>query len=131
MDKLRINPGTIGALWKVKEVVKSARERKIPIRIGVNAASLPKSILNKYGKATPIAMVEAALEQAKILEDMDYQEIVVSLKASDVPTTIEAYKLFREKKLSSAFRGNRSWNSKNRLDKICSRDRNSSFSWHR
>ncbi len=98
VDKLRINPGTIGALWKVKEVVKSARERKIPIRIGVNAASLPKSILNKYGKATPIAMVEVALEQVKILEDMDYQEIVVSLKASDVPTTIEAYKLFSEKR---------------------------------
>jgi (E)-4-hydroxy-3-methylbut-2-enyl-diphosphate synthase len=98
VDKLRINPGTIGALWKVKEVVKASRERKIPIRIGVNAASLPKSILSKYGKATPTSMVEAALEQVKILEELDYQEIVVSLKASDVPTSIEAYKLFSEKR---------------------------------
>lgn len=98
VDKLRINPGTIGALWKVKEVVKASRERKIPIRIGVNAASLPKSILSKYGKATPAAMVEAALEQIRILEDLDYPEIVVSLKASDVSMTIEAYKLFSEKR---------------------------------
>lgn len=98
VDKLRINPGTIGAIWKVKEVVKASRQRKIPIRIGVNAASLPKPILNKYLKATPVAMVEAALEQVKILEDLDYQEIVVSLKASDVPMTIEAYKLFSEKR---------------------------------
>jgi (E)-4-hydroxy-3-methylbut-2-enyl-diphosphate synthase len=98
VDKLRINPGTIGALCKVKEVVKSVRERKIPIRIGVNAASLPKSVLKKYGKANPEAMVEAAIEQIKVLEDLDYQEIVVSLKASDVPTTIEAYKLFSEKR---------------------------------
>jgi (E)-4-hydroxy-3-methylbut-2-enyl-diphosphate synthase len=97
VDKLRINPGTIGALWKVKEVVKAAKERKVPIRIGVNAASLPKSILKKYGHASPKAMVEAALDQVKILEDLNYKEIVVSLKASDVPTTIEAYKLFSEK----------------------------------
>ncbi len=98
VDKLRINPGTIGALWKVKEVVKASKQREIPIRIGVNAASLPKSILKKYGQATPAAMVEAALEQLRILEDLDYQEIVVSLKASDVPVTIEANKLFSEKR---------------------------------
>jgi len=98
VDKLRINPGTIGALWKVKEVVKTAKERKVPIRIGVNAASLPKAILKKYGQASSKAMVEAALEQVEILEDLDYQEIVVSLKASDVPTTIEAYKLFSERR---------------------------------
>jgi len=97
VDKLRINPGTIGALWKVKEVVKAAKERKVPIRIGVNAASLPKSILKKYGQASSKAMVEAALEQVEILENLDYQEIVVSLKASDVPTTIEAYKMFSER----------------------------------
>lgn len=97
VDKLRINPGTIGALWKIKEVIKAVKERRIPLRIGVNAASLPKSILKKYSHASPSAMVEAALDQVKILEDLDYQEIVVSLKASDVPKTIEAYKLFSEK----------------------------------
>jgi len=97
VDKLRINPGNIGAEWKVKEIVKSAKMRKIPIRVGVNAGSLPRNILNKYKKPTPSALVEAALRQVRILEDLNFEDIVISLKAFDVPTTVEAYQLISKK----------------------------------
>jgi len=97
VDKLRINPGNIGAEWKVKEIVKSAKERRIPIRIGVNAGSLPRDLLAKYKKASPPALVEAALRQVRILEDLDFEDIVISLKAFDVPTTVEAYQLISKK----------------------------------
>ncbi len=96
VDGLRINPGNIGDRWKVEEVVKAARDRGIPIRIGVNAGSLKKEILEKYGH-TPEALVKSAEEEIRILEDMDFRELKVSLKASDVITTIEAYSLFSER----------------------------------
>jgi (E)-4-hydroxy-3-methylbut-2-enyl-diphosphate synthase len=93
IDGLRLNPGNIGEKWKVAEVVKAAAERKVPIRIGVNAGSLEKELLEKYGHPTPQAMAESALGHVRILEDMGYQEIKISLKASDVLKTVEAYRL--------------------------------------
>lgn len=97
IDGLRINPGNIGALWKVREIVKAAKERSVPIRVGVNAGSLPKDLLEKYGKPTSEAMVEAAQRQIEILENLDFSLIKVSLKASDVLKTVEAYRLFSSK----------------------------------
>lgn len=96
-DGLRINPGNIGAKWKVKEVIKAAKEKKIPIRIGVNAGSLPKDLIEKYGHSTPKAMIEAAERQLEILEENDFHYIKVSLKASNVMKTVEAYRLFSQK----------------------------------
>ena len=93
-DGLRINPGNIGGKDKVSEVVKACKEKRIPIRIGVNAGSLEKHLLEKYGHPTPEAIVESAFGHLRILEDLDYREIKVSLKASDVLTTVEAYRLF-------------------------------------
>ncbi len=93
IDGLRLNPGNIGEQWKVAEVVKAAAERRVPIRIGVNAGSLEKHLLEQYGHPTAEAMVASALGHIRILEDLHYQEIKVSLKASDVPKTIEAYRL--------------------------------------
>lgn len=98
IDKLRLNPGNIGGKDKVAAVVKKAKERQVPIRIGVNAGSLQKDLLQKYGgHPTAAAMVESAAEHIKILEDLDYQQIVVSLKASDVRLMTEAYQLFSQK----------------------------------
>ena len=97
VDKLRINPGNIGAKWKVEQIVKAAEERKIPIRIGVNAGSVPRDLLAKYKKASPQALVEAAIRQIRILEDIDFNDIVISVKAFDVPTTIQAYELISQK----------------------------------
>lgn len=93
---LRINPGNIGPLWKVKEVVKAAKEKNIPIRIGVNSGSVEKEILNKYGGITETAMVESALKHIRILEDLGYEQIKVSLKASHVPLMIKAYRMIAE-----------------------------------
>ncbi|MBB5354501.1 (E)-4-hydroxy-3-methylbut-2-enyl-diphosphate synthase [Anoxybacillus mongoliensis] len=90
-DKIRINPGNIGKREKVEAVVKAAKERGVPIRIGVNAGSLEKRILEKYGYPTAEGMVESALHHIRILEDLDFQDIIVSLKASDVRLAIEAY----------------------------------------
>lgn len=90
-DKIRINPGNIGKKEKVEAVVKAAKERGIPIRIGVNAGSLEKRILDKYGYPTADGMVESALHHIKILEDLDFYDIVVSMKASDVNLAVEAY----------------------------------------
>ena len=97
VDKLRINPGNIGAKWKVKEVAKAARDGKIPIRVGVNAGSLPRDLLKKHKKTKPSALVEAALRQVRMLEDLSFNDIVISLKAFDVPTTVEAYQLISKK----------------------------------
>ncbi len=94
VDGLRINPGNIGGKERVKEIVKVCKERKIPIRIGVNAGSLEKRLENRYGQ-TPKAMVESALWHIKFLEDLDFFDIKVSLKASDVIRTIEAYRMLR------------------------------------
>lgn len=94
---LRINPGNIGAAWKVSEVVSAASDRHIPIRIGVNAGSLSKKLLAKYGHPTPVALVESAEEHINILEQLNFREIKVSLKASNIPTTVDAYRLFSRK----------------------------------
>lgn len=93
IDGLRLNPGNIGDKWKVAEVVKASAERKVPIRIGVNAGSLEKELLEKYGHPTAEAMSESALGHIRILEGLNYQEIKVSLKASDVLKTVSAYRL--------------------------------------
>lgn len=90
-DKIRINPGNIGTEEKVEAVVKAAKEKNIPIRIGVNAGSLEKGILEKYGYPTADGMVESALHHIKILEDLDFYDIIVSMKASDINLAIEAY----------------------------------------
>jgi len=90
-DKIRINPGNIGKREKVEAVVKAAKAKGIPIRIGVNAGSLEKKILEKYGYPTADGMVESALHHIKILEDLDFHDIIVSMKASDVNLAIEAY----------------------------------------
>ncbi len=95
-DALRINPGNIGAKVKVREVVQAAKDHAVPIRIGVNSGSLEKNLLRKYGKTTAEAMVESALRHVRILEDMDFQEIKVSLKAPDVFRTVKAYQLLAE-----------------------------------
>jgi (E)-4-hydroxy-3-methylbut-2-enyl-diphosphate synthase len=97
VDGLRINPGNIGGKGKVTEVVRACKDRNIPIRIGVNAGSLEKHLLEKYGHPTPEAIVESAFGHIRILEDLDYREIKVSLKASDVLTTVEAYRLFSKR----------------------------------
>ena len=96
IDGLRLNPGNIGEKWKVAEVVKSAAERSVPIRIGVNAGSLEKELLERYGHPTAEAMAESALGHIRILEDLNYREIKVSLKASDVMKTVSAYRLLSE-----------------------------------
>lgn len=92
-DALRINPGNIGDASKVRAVVKACQGRQIPIRIGVNAGSLDKKLLSKYGGICARAMVESAMENIKILEDMDFHDIKVSLKASSVMLTLEAYRM--------------------------------------
>ena len=97
VDGLRINPGNIGGKWKVKEVVSAAKDKKLPIRVGVNAGSLEKELLQKYGHPKPEALIESAAGHIRILEDMNFRDIKVSLKASNVPTTIEAYRLFSKK----------------------------------
>ena len=94
VDGLRINPGNIGGRDKVSEVVRACRERNIPIRIGVNAGSLEKHLLEKYGHPTPEAIVESAFGHIRILEDLDYRDIKVSLKASDVMTTVRVLPAF-------------------------------------
>ena len=91
-DKLRINPGNIGSIENVKKVVEACKAKHIPIRIGVNMGSLNKDIEAKYGRCAK-ALVESAKEHIKILEDLDFHDIVVSLKASDVLTCIEAYEI--------------------------------------
>jgi (E)-4-hydroxy-3-methylbut-2-enyl-diphosphate synthase len=93
VDGLRLNPGNIGERWKVEEVVRACAERKVPIRIGVNGGSLEKELLEKYGHPTAEAMVESALGHIRILEDLGYREIKVSLKASGIRRTVEAYRL--------------------------------------
>ena len=94
VDCIRINPGNIGSHDKIKEVVKACKERRIPIRIGVNAGSLEKEIEAKYG-ATSEAMIQSALYHIKLLEDLDFTDIKVSMKASDVERTVAAYRGLR------------------------------------
>ena len=91
IDKIRINPGNIGSKDKVKQVVDACYKRNIPIRIGVNAGSLEKDLLDKYGKPTAAAMVESAKRHIDILEELDFKNYIVSLKASNLDLCIEAY----------------------------------------
>lgn len=91
VDKLRINPGNIGSIDCVKEVVKACKEKNIPIRIGVNGGSLEKDLLEKYGKPTAKAMVESAQRHVDILESLDFYDICISLKASSLDLCMEAY----------------------------------------
>lgn len=93
---LRLNPGNIGARWKVQEVIRAVKEQQIPIRIGVNAGSLDKELLAKYGGPTAAGMVESALGHIRLLEDEGYDKIKVSLKASSVPLMLEAYRKIHE-----------------------------------
>lgn len=93
IDKVRINPGNIGSTEKVKAVVDACKEKHIPIRIGVNGGSLEKEILEKYGEPTPEGMVESAMKHVKILEDLNFHDIVISLKSSNTMLTIKAYEL--------------------------------------
>ena len=96
VDKLRLNPGNIGSIDRVREVVRAAQTQKVPIRIGVNGGSLEKDLLQKYGTATPEAMVESGLRHVRILEDLGFSDIIISLKASDVQRTVAAYRLFSQ-----------------------------------
>lgn len=97
VDKIRINPGNIGRREKVEAVVNACKEKNIPIRIGVNAGSLEKKILEKYGYPTADGMVESAMHHIKILEDLAFYDIIVSMKASDVNLAIEAYSKLAQK----------------------------------
>lgn len=97
VDKVRINPGNIGGADKVKAVADACRKNAVPIRIGVNSGSLERELLEKYGSPTPEALVESALGHVKLLNDCDFDDIVISIKSSDVRRTIAAYRLLAEK----------------------------------
>jgi (E)-4-hydroxy-3-methylbut-2-enyl-diphosphate synthase len=94
---IRINPGNIGGAERLAKVVEKARERMVPIRVGVNSGSLEKDILRKYGGPLPEALVESALRNIDLIREMDYHEIKISIKSSDVLNTISAYRLLSEK----------------------------------
>lgn len=97
VDKIRINPGNIGDIHKIKMVADACRRKNIPIRIGVNSGSLQKDILAKYGSPTAQALAESALEHIRLLNQCDFDDIVISLKSSNPTTTINAYRLMAEK----------------------------------
>lgn len=97
VDKIRINPGNIGSAEKIKAVVDVAKERNIPIRVGVNSGSLEKDLIEKYGGVTAEGIVESALDKVKIIEDMDYDNLVISIKSSDVMMCIKAHELIAGK----------------------------------
>ncbi len=96
-DKIRINPGNIGSIDRVKAVVDVAKERNIPIRVGVNSGSLEKNLVEKYGGVTAEGIVESALDKVKIIEDMGYDNLVVSIKSSDVMMCVKAHELIADK----------------------------------
>ena len=96
-DKIRINPGNIGSIDRVKAVVNAAKERGIPIRVGVNSGSLEKGLIAKYGGVTAEGIVESALDKVKMIEDMDYGNLVISIKSSDVLMCIRAHELIAQK----------------------------------
>ncbi len=97
VDKIRINPGNIGDMDRVRQVAEVCKSRSIPIRIGVNSGSLEKEILAKYGSPTPEALVESALHHAAMLERFDFDDIVISIKSSDVNRMIDSYRLAAQK----------------------------------
>lgn len=96
-DKIRINPGNIGEDWKLREVVNAAKERNIPIRVGVNSGSLEKDLLQKYGGVTAEGIVESALEKVRRIEELGYENLVISIKSSDVLMCIRAHELLADK----------------------------------
>lgn len=96
-DKVRINPGNIGGYEKLKAVVEAAKVRNIPIRVGVNSGSLEKELVEKYGGVTPEGLVESALDKVKAIEDMGYDNLVISIKSSDVLMCARAYEMIAEK----------------------------------
>ena len=96
-DKIRINPGNIGGRENVEAVVKVAKERNIPIRVGVNSGSLEKNLVEKYGGVTAQGIVESALDKVKMIEDCDYDNMVISIKSSDVLMCIKAHELLADK----------------------------------
>ncbi len=96
VDKMRINPGNIGGEDRVRAVVEAAKAKNIPIRIGVNSGSLEKDILEKYGTVTPEGLVESAMRHVRILEKLDFRDIVISIKASSVPFSLKTYSLLSE-----------------------------------
>lgn len=96
-DKVRINPGNIGSTEKIKAVVDVARERNIPLRVGVNSGSLEKHLIEKYGGVTAEGLVESALHQAALIEDMGYDNLVISIKSSDVLMCVKAHELIADK----------------------------------
>ncbi|MDE6998990.1 MAG: flavodoxin-dependent (E)-4-hydroxy-3-methylbut-2-enyl-diphosphate synthase [Lachnospiraceae bacterium] len=96
-DKIRINPGNIGSREKVAEVVRAARERSIPIRVGVNSGSLERELVEKYGGVTAEGIVESALDKVRIIEDLDYDNLVISIKSSDVMMCVRAHELLADK----------------------------------
>ena len=97
IDKIRMNPGNIGGADRYKQIVREAKNQGVPMRIGVNSGSLEKDLIDKYGYPCPEAMVESALRYIETAESLGYRDIIVSLKASHVPTTLAAYSLFAEK----------------------------------
>ena len=97
VDKIRINPGNIGSDDRIKAVANACKQKNIPIRIGVNSGSLEKDLLKKYGHVTPEALCESALRHASLLEKFDFNDIVISIKSSDVPTMVAAYRLVAER----------------------------------
>ncbi len=96
-DKIRINPGNIGSVDRVRAVVDAARERQIPIRVGVNSGSLEKDLVERYGGVTPEGLVESALKQCGIIEDMGYDNLVISIKSSDVLMCARAHELIADR----------------------------------
>lgn len=96
-DKIRINPGNIGSVDRIKAVVDAARLRNIPIRVGVNSGSLEKNLIEKYGGVTAEGIVESALDKVKIIENMDYDNLVISIKSSDVMMCVKAHELIAQK----------------------------------
>ena len=96
-DKIRINPGNIGSGERIQAVVEAARERDIPIRVGVNSGSLEKDIIEKYGGVTAQGLAESALRNIKYIEDLDYGNLVVSIKSSNVRMNYEAHKILKDK----------------------------------
>ena len=96
-DKIRINPGNIGSAEKVKAVVDVAREREIPIRVGVNSGSLEKPLLEKYGGVTAEGIVESALDKVRMIEELDYRNLVISIKSSDVLMCVRAHELLADR----------------------------------
>lgn len=97
VDKIRINPGNIGGIERFKEVVRKAKDKGVPMRIGVNSGSLEEDLIEKYGFPCPEAMVESALRHIEIAESLGYDQMIISLKASHVPTAVECYTLFAQK----------------------------------